>query len=49
MKLLPVHGTIAKVVLGILATGAILNLASSGKLGTQAKTISDYITKGYGV
>ena len=37
------------VVLSILATGAALNLASSGLLGSQVKKLSDYITKGYGV
>lgn len=37
------------VILSIVATGAILNLASSGMFGTQIKTAADFVTKGYGV
>lgn len=43
-----IHGTAAKVVFAILATGAALNLAGSGKLGGTAQKIANYITKGYG-
>lgn len=32
----------------ILATGALLNLAGSGMLGTQAQKIAKYVTNGYG-
>ena len=32
----------------IVATGAALNLANSGKLGDGAKKLSQYITRGYG-
>jgi len=32
----------------IVATGAALNLANSGKLGTTAQKLAKYITAGYG-
>ncbi len=37
------------VILSILATGAGLNIASSGYLGSTAKDAADFIIKGYGV
>jgi hypothetical protein len=39
----------ASLVISILATGALLNVAGSGTLGTQAQKIAQFITKGYGV
>lgn len=33
----------------ILGTGAVLNLAGTGKLGAVPQRIAQYITKGYGV
>lgn len=33
---------------GVLVTGAFLNLANSGRLGAGAKSLSQYITRGYG-
>lgn len=38
-----------QLMLGIMATGAVLNLAGNGKLGVQAQKIAKYITNGYGV
>jgi len=49
MNVLQVHGTVAKVVVGIIATGVILNLAGSGKFGTTAQKAALFVTKGYGV
>ena len=37
------------VVVSILATGAILNLLGSGKMGTFPQSLAKYITNGYGV
>ena len=37
------------VVGAIFATGAILNLAGQGTLGTQAQLFAKYVTNGYGV
>ena len=37
------------VVMSILATGAILNVAGSGILSQPVKKAADFITKGYGV
>jgi len=37
------------VVGSILGTGAILNLAGTGKLGTTAQKVAKYVTNGYGV
>ncbi len=37
------------IILSIVATGALLNAASSGMFGEQVKTAANYITKGYGV
>lgn len=39
----------ASVVVSILATGAILNIAGNGMLGSQAQKLAQFITKGYGV
>jgi hypothetical protein len=36
------------VVLGIATTGAVLNMANQGKLGTGAKKLANFITSGYG-
>jgi hypothetical protein len=33
----------------ILATGAILNVAGSGRLGMSAQNAAMFVTKGYGV
>jgi hypothetical protein len=33
----------------ILATGAVLNVAGSGRLGTGAQNAAQYVTRGYGV
>jgi hypothetical protein len=33
----------------ILATGAVLNVASSGVLGSTVQKAANYVTKGYGV
>lgn len=41
--------TVAYTVGAILATGAILNLAGSGKFGVSAQRLAKYITNGYGV
>lgn len=43
------NSTTGKVIIGILATGAILNLAGSGKFGKQLQDAAKYITNGYGV
>lgn len=40
---------IFKIVLAIGATGALLNLLGSGKLGTFPKKFAQYITHGFGV
>lgn len=32
----------------IVATGILLNLANSGKLGADAKKFANYVTSGYG-
>jgi hypothetical protein len=44
---------ISKTMLGtmgaILATGAVLNLAGSGKLGKLPQQFAQFVTKGYGV
>lgn len=37
------------VILSIIATGALLNLANSGVFGEQIKSASNFVTKGYGV
>lgn len=37
------------VVLSIIATGAILNVAGSGMLGGAVQKGAEFITKGYGV
>ena len=37
------------VILSIVATGALLNLANSGVFGEQVKTAANYVIKGYGV
>ncbi|MDX1939674.1 MAG: hypothetical protein SFU99_03935 [Saprospiraceae bacterium] len=37
-------GTVA----AIVATGALLNLAGKGTFGSQAKTLANFITSGYG-
>ena len=42
------HTETAKIVMGILVTGAFLNLAGSGKFGTQIQKFANYVTKGYG-
>lgn len=34
--------------LAIAATGAVLNLAAQGKLGTGAQDLAKFITAGYG-
>jgi len=33
----------------ILATGAVLNVAGSGMLGSTVQSAANFITKGYGV
>lgn len=48
-NLLSLNGTVFKIVLGIMATGAILNMAGNGKLGVTPQKIAKYITNGYGV
>lgn len=40
---------VLNVVLSIIATGALLNIAGSGKLGTTAQKAAKYVTNGYGV
>ena len=37
------------VMTSILATGAILNVAGSGLLGTSVQKAANFVTKGYGV
>jgi len=37
------------VILSLLVTGAALNVASSGYLGSTVKDAADFIIKGYGV
>lgn len=37
------------VVMSILATGAILNVAGSGVAGTQVQKLAKFVTNGYGV
>lgn len=49
MKIFNLNSTTAKVMIGILGTGAILNLAGSGKLGTTAQKAARYVTEGYGI
>lgn len=39
----------ASVVVSILATGVLLNLAGSGMFGQSVQKAAQYITKGYGV
>lgn len=44
-----IGSTFTQVMFSILATGAVLNLAGSGKLGTSAMKAAKYVTNGYGV
>lgn len=37
------------VMLSIIGTGVLLNLAGSGMFGEQVKKAAQYVTKGYGV
>jgi len=37
------------VVVSILATGALLNLAASGMFGQSVQKAANFVTKGYGV
>lgn len=46
MNNLKISGT---VMLSILATGALLNIAGNGMFGTQAQKLAKFITNGYGV
>lgn len=39
----------ATVIVSILATGVILNMAGSGMFGDSVKKAAAYVTKGYGV
>jgi hypothetical protein len=39
---------IMSLMIAIAATGALLNLANKGTLGAQAKSVSKYITEGFG-
>lgn len=48
-SLISPSGTVFKVVVGIVVTGAFLNMAGNGKLGVQAQKMAKYITNGYGV
>lgn len=36
-------------VVTILATGAVLNIAGSGKMGQTVQNAAQFVTKGYGV
>lgn len=49
MGILKITPTFFQVMFGILATGAILNAAGTGKLGTTAMNAAKYVTNGYGV
>ena len=37
------------VMVTILATGALLNIAGSGRIGAFPQKLAQYVTKGYGV
>jgi hypothetical protein len=42
------HKVSITVVVSILATGALLNLAGSGLFGAQVQKLAKYVTTGYG-
>ena len=49
MGIFKITPTFVQVMLSILATGAVLNLAGKGTLGTTAMNAAKYVTNGYGV
>lgn len=46
---MPIPKVSATVVVSILLTGAILNMAGSGMFGVSVQKLAKYVTNGYGV
>lgn len=42
------NNQVMNTIVGLLATGFLLNFAGSGKIGTTAQKAANFITKGFG-
>ena len=49
MSLVPTLKAFTGVMIAIVGTGALLNVAGQGKLGKTAQDAAKFITQGYGV